>query len=153
MKLHGTVHDYPTKRETEMDAPRALVERLLLATNAHDIDAVVACFADDYENETPAHPTRSFRGSEQVRRNWLQIFAHVPDIRAEVPRLVVDGDTAWTEWEMTGTRGDGTAHHMRGVIVFGVRDGVASWARFYLEPVDDVAGSADDAVRAQVVRG
>ncbi len=52
---------------------------------------------------------------------------------------------------MTGTRRDGTAHHMRGVVVFGVRDGVAHWARFYLEPVDPDAGTVDDAVREQVV--
>jgi len=68
-------------------------------------------------------------------------------------RASVDGDTVWTEWEMTGTRGDGTAHHMAGVIVFGVRDDVASWARFYLEPVEGDAGTVDDAVREQVVRG
>ena len=36
---------------------------------------------------------------------------------------------------------DGTAHQMAGVIVFGVRDGRFSWARFYLEPVQ--AGGAD----------
>jgi hypothetical protein len=53
---------------------------------------------------------------------------------------------------MTGTRRDGTGHHMRGVVVFGVGDGVAHWARFYLEPVDDGAGTVDDAVREQVVR-
>jgi hypothetical protein len=129
-----------------------LVDRLLAATNAHDLDALVACFADDYENQTPAHPARSFRGREQVRRNWEQIFAHVPDLRAEVVRRATSGGTVWTEWEMTGTLGDGTTHHMRGVILFGVRDGLASWARFYLEPVDPGAGTVDDAVRDQVVR-
>lgn len=136
-----------------MDAAEAMVDRLLRATNDHDVDAVVACFAEDYENETPAHPARSFRGRAQVRRNWEQIFAFVPDLRAEVPTRAVDGETAWTEWEMTGTRRDGTAHHMRGVVVFGVHDGVADWARFYLEPVDLGVGIVDDAVREQVVRG
>ncbi len=53
---------------------------------------------------------------------------------------------------MTGTRRDGTPHQMRGVILFGVRDGVAAWARFYLEPVDGDSGSVDDAVREQVAR-
>jgi ketosteroid isomerase-like protein len=136
-----------------MDSPQSLVDRLLRATNDHDIDALVACFAEDYENETPAHPARSFRGRDQVRRNWEQIFAFVPDIRAVVLRSLVDGEIAWTEWEMTGTRQDGTAHHMRGVILFGVRDDLASWARFYLEPVDPDADTVDDAVREQVVKG
>jgi len=136
-----------------IDGPLALVDRLVQATNDHDLDGLVACFATDYENATPAHPARSFRGREQVRRNWEQIFAHVPDVRAEVLHRASDGDTAWTEWEMTGTRGDGSAHHMRGVIVFVVRDGVAASARFYLEPVDPNTVSGDDAVREQVVRG
>ena len=136
-----------------MDGPGAMVDRLLRATNDHDIDALAACFAEDYENETPAHPARSFRGREQVRRNWEQIFGFVPDVRAEVLRRAIDGDTVWTEWQMTGTRRDGTAHHMRGVVVFGDDGGVARWARFYLEPVDEGAGGVDDAVREQVVRG
>jgi ketosteroid isomerase-like protein len=136
-----------------MIEPGTMVERLVRATNAHDIDALVACFGEDYQNETPVHPGRGFVGREQVRRNWEQIFAFVPDVRATVIRLTVDGDTAWSEWEMTGTRRDGTAHCMRGVILFGVRDGVACWARFYLEPVDEDASTVDAAVRDQVVRG
>ena len=136
-----------------MAGPQALIERLVRATNDRDVDAVAACFAQDYQNETPVHPTRGFNGREQVRRNWEQIFGFVPDLHANVLRCAIDGDVAWTEWEMTGTRGDGTAHQMRGVILFGVRDDLAQWARFYLEPADEVAGTVDDAVRDQVVRG
>lgn len=132
--------------------PDDMVDRLLAATNAHDLEALVACFAPDYSNETPLHPSRGFRGRDQVRRNWEQIFGFVPDLQAEVTRRAVDGDTAWTEWVMTGTRRDGSAHRMAGVILFGVADGVAGWARFYLEPVDESTSGVDDAVRAQVVR-
>ena len=136
-----------------MGEGEAMVDRLVRATNEHDVDAVTACFAEDYQNETPVHPARSFSGREQVRRNWEQIFAFVPDLRAEVTRSAIAGETAWTEWEMTGTRRDGSAHHLRGVVIFGVCDGLACWARFYLEPVDEGAGTVDDAVRDQVVRG
>jgi ketosteroid isomerase-like protein len=135
-----------------MPGTRETIDRLVSATNEHDLDALVACFADDYRNETPVHPARSFQGQEQVRRNWEQIFAFVPDLRADVLEAVIDGDTAWTEWEMTGTRRDGSAHQMRGVIVFGVHDDRAQWARFYLEPVDPESAGVDDAVREQVVR-
>ena len=132
--------------------PAAIVERLCQATNDHDLEALTSCFALDYRNETPVHPARGFQGRAQVRRNWEQIFAFVPDVHAEVIRRAVDGEIAWTEWEMTGTRGDGSAHCMRGVIMFGVRDGVAQWARFYLEALDSDATTVDAAVRAQVVR-
>ena len=106
-----------------------------------------------YRNETPAHPERGFGGRDQVRKNWTQIFAAIPDVRAEVLRCVEDGDTVWSEWEHRGTRPDGSAHVMRGVVIFGVEDGLASWARFYLEPVQDGGGGVDEAVRRQVGPG
>ena len=87
-----------------------MLARLERATNAHDVNAVVACFAADYRNETPAHPERSFTGREQVRRNWEQIFAAIPDITAKVLRSAVNGDEVWSEWEHRGTRRDGSAH-------------------------------------------
>ena len=135
-----------------MDEARSFVDRLLDATNRHDLDGLVACFAEDYENQTPVHPARGFRGRGQVRRNWEEIFAFVPDIRAELLASAIDGDTAWTEWDMSGTRRDGTPLHMRGVLIFGVCDGLAEWARFYLEPVDESSGTVDDARRQHLVR-
>lgn len=130
-----------------------MVQRLCQATNDHDLEAIVGCFAADYRNETPAHPERGFDGAEQVRRNWEQILAFIPDLTAEVLRDSVDGDMVWSEWEHRGTRRDGSEHHMRGVIIFGVTDGRASWARFYLEPVEQAAGSVDGAVNRQVAAG
>ena len=135
-----------------MREPQLMIDRLLRAVNDRDLEALVGCFGEDYENETPAHPGRSFCGKAQVRRNWEQIFAFVPDLRAEVTRSTVAGNVIWTEWEMTGTRRDGSAHCMRGVVIFAVGDGVAQWARFYLEPVDLSDRTVDDAVRDQVVR-
>ena len=130
----------------------AVVDRLLDATNAHDLDALVGCFAADYLNETPAHPVRGFRGQTQVRRNWEQIFAAVPDITATILQRAISGDFVWTEWDMRGTRRDGTDHHMAGIIVFGIRDGLIASARFFLEPVDESRVNVDQAVREQVAR-
>jgi ketosteroid isomerase-like protein len=133
--------------------PAAMIERLRAATSGHDLEAVVSCFAAEYRNETPAHPGRGFTGRDQVRRNWEQIFAAVPDVTAEVLRMVVDGDTAWTEWEHRGTRPDGSPHLMRGVVIFGVRGGAAEWARFYLEPVQADGGDAGAALRRHLAAG
>src|SRR4051794_27230165 len=96
----------------------SLLARLERATNAHDVNEVEACFAVGYRNETPAHPERGFTGREQVRRNWEQIFAAIPDITAKVLRSAVNGDEVWSEWEHRGTRQDGSVHLMRGVIIF-----------------------------------
>ena len=134
---------------------RAVIDRLLGATNDHDIDALVGCFAPDYVNETPGHPARGFRGSDQVRRNWTQIFAAVPHLTATMPGQAEatgpDGENlVWTEWQMSGSRRDGSAHLMRGVIIFTVSQAQITAARFYLEPVDAGDDSVEAAVASQV---
>ena len=133
----------------DMHHPEAFVDRLCRATNEHNLEALSLCFAPAYRNETPVHPARGFHGRAQVRKNWEQIFAAVPDITAEV-RWVANGSEVWSEWEMRGSRRDGSRHLMRGVVIFGVDHGQASWARFYLEPVQEGGASVDETVRAQV---
>jgi len=128
-------------------AARAIVDRLLRAVNDHDLDTLVACFAPQYVNETPAHPLRGFRGVEQVRANWSQIFGGIPDVRAEVPRVSVSGDALWTEWEIDGHRADGTPVGMRGVVIFVVADDTFVSARFYLEPLEETSGDVNAQTR------
>jgi len=131
-------------------APIEIVQRLARATNDHDLEGIVGCFSEDYVNETPSHPGRGFRGRAQVRRNWAQILHGVPDLTARVLAVTVDGGTVWSEWVMAGTRRDGAAHEMRGVIIFAVAGGLLCSARFYLEPVEHASGTVEDAVRAAV---
>jgi ketosteroid isomerase-like protein len=130
--------------------PAAFLDRLEAATNAHDVEAIVGCFTTDYENVAPAHPARNFTGRGQVRKNWQHIFDFVPDITVRVLARTGDDREVWSEWEMSGTRRDGTPHLLRGVIVFSLRDGRASAARFFLEPVDDDRVTIDEAVARQV---
>ena len=132
--------------------PAAGVQRLLDTVNAHDLEAMVGCFAEDYVNVTPAHPQRGFGGSQQVRRNWSQLFAGVPDLQAEVLGTAVDGDRVWAEWDISGTRGDGAPFAMRGVVIFGVTGDLITSARFFLEPVEQTSGDID-AHTARVVGG
>jgi ketosteroid isomerase-like protein len=115
--------------------------------NAHDLEAFLACFDDDYESEQPAHPDRAFHGRDQVRTNWAAVFDGVPDFRSELVRAAVDGEIAWSEWRWRGTQSDGAALDMVGVMVCGVRDGRMSWARLYMEPVEQAGAGIDAAVR------
>lgn len=126
--------------------PVAVLERLRRAINQHDLDALAACFEPDFSGEFPAHPGRNVRGHEQQRRNWAGIFATVPDIEAALVRSASDGETAWAEWEWTGTRAGGAPFVMRGVTVQGVRRGRISWSRLYMEPVQENGTSAQAAV-------
>ena len=120
----------------------AIMNRLLSAMNAHDLDAFVACFATDYESQQPAHPGRSFRGSDQVRKNWAGVFAGVPDFTAELVLSAVTPEGVEVgEWRWQGTHVDGAPFEMRGVIVLGVEHGLIAWGRLYMEPVEQ--GGAD----------
>ena len=130
----------------------ALAQRLLDATNRHDLAALADCFGAGFMNETPAHPARSFVGPDLVRRNWSQVFASVPDLEAEAVRQVVDGPTVWIEWEMRGTRVDGSRHLMRGVTIFGVEQNQFAWVRFYLEPVEEGGAGIDESIRRHLGR-
>ena len=124
-----------------------VVERVQAAMNAHDIEALVACFDDEYRSDQPAHPDRGFGGRAQVRENWSAIFAGVPDFAAELVRAAADGDVEWSEWRWRGTHADGTPLDMAGVIVAGVRAGRLAWARLYVEPVEGGGAGIRAAVR------
>ena len=133
-----------------LSEPSAVVLRLQAATNAHDLDALVDCFTTDYVSEIPLHPSRSFRGGDQVRQNWAQILAAVPDLHSELVREAVEGGVVWAEWEWTGTRRDGAPHLMRGTTILGVEGRRIAWARFYMEPVVDDGVRIDAAVAEAV---
>ena len=45
--------------------------------------------------------------------------------------------------DIAGTRADGAPFGLRGVVIFGIRDGAIASARFYLEPVEETSGDVD----------
>ena len=113
-----------------------VINRLVVAMNAHDLDAAAALFETDYRSSQPAHPGRTFTGREQMRANWAAMFAGIPDFRAEVVRSVDDGPITWSEWHWSGTRTDGQPFEMRGVTLFEIADDVIVAGHLYLEDVE-----------------
>ena len=132
--------------------PTACIRSIQQAISQHDLDALTSCFDPDYQSEFPAHLDRSFRGHAQMRTNWSQIFGAVPDIHAELLRLVEHGDTVWAEWEWSGTQTSGARFWQRGVTIQGVRQGRVVWVRLYMEPVQE-RGAATDAATALRLAG
>lgn len=120
--------------------PRQIIEKWIHAINQRDVDAVVACFSENYEDEAPARRGESVRGRDQVRKNFERLFQSMPDIEAELRAIVEDGDAGWMEWIMRGTRPDGSRMEFAGVNVFVVRDGLLHRGRIYTELVRDVGG-------------
>ena len=120
-----------------MNAHKALIGRLRDAWNGHDLEAFLDCFDPDYESRQPLLPDLSFRGRDNVRERWSANLAAMPDFRADLLALAIDGDTAWTEWHWHGTRSDGSRRDERGVIVYGIRDGRIATGRLYMSPGPD----------------
>ena len=131
-------------------SPGDVVRSLHRATAVHDLDGIVAHFAPDYVLHNPCRPDRSFRGADQVRRNWSHILAEVPDLVFEEHALAEDGSRVWTEIAIRGHRPDGSEHELRGVMIFRVDEGLIEAGTFYLAPVVRDGLDADAAVRATI---
>ena len=123
------------------------MDRLSAAQNAHDLEAMLACFHDDYRSEQPLFPARTFQGVDQVRANWSALLEAIADFRAETLRSAADGDTVFAEIHWTGTKADGTAFEERGVVVMGIRDDRIAWGRLYANEVEREGDDIDAVVR------
>lgn len=127
-----------------MGDPLTVIERQRDALNAHDLDALADCFHEDLHSEDFVHPSQSFDGRDQVRRNWERVIGQVPDLTADLVGTAVDGDVVWAEWRIYGTHRSGEMLDLRGVTISRVRDGRIASSRRYLTPLDLSAESVDD---------
>jgi ketosteroid isomerase-like protein len=127
--------------------PRAVMNRLTAAQNAHDLEGMLACFHEDYHSEQPLFPARTFQGIDQVRVNWSALLENIPDFQGEIVRSAVDGDTVFAEIHWTGTKADGARLDERGVIIVGTRDERIAWGRLYVDEVEAESADIDAVVR------
>ena len=106
------------------DAVRML-ERIAAAFDAHDLDAIMADFADDavFEGPRGSEPwgTR-FSGREAVRQGFAARFSGIPDVRYRDDSHFVDGDRGASEWTLSGTTTDGERIEVRGCDLWTFRE-------------------------------
>ena len=106
---------------------RSLLEALCAAFNAHDLDAVMAYFADDCVLEMPRGPepwgARS-EGKTAVREALAGRFQGLPDVHYGDASHFVDGDTGISKWTLTGTTPEGRRLEVRGCDFYTFRDGL-----------------------------
>jgi len=119
----------------------SVIERMTEALNQHDLEAFLDCFGEDYRSAQPAHPNRGFGGKEQVRKNWSGMFESFPDFEAELLRATTSDEVLWGEW-----RWRATGLHMAGVTIMGVEADRISWARLYMEQVEEDGQDIDEAM-------
>ena len=87
------------------------------AFNQHDLDAIMAFFADDGVLEMPRGPQpwgQRFEGPDAVRAALASRFAGIPDVHYGDGHHWVCGDFGVSEWTLTGTTLDGTRLEVRG---------------------------------------
>lgn len=71
------------------------------AVIAKDPDAIVAFGAPDYVDDFVA--VGIFRGHDEIRGFFRELFAAAPDLEMTVDRIVGDDSTAVVQWHATGT--------------------------------------------------
>lgn len=136
-----------------MGHPLAVIEQVTAAQNAHDLEAMLRCFHENYRSEQPLFPGRTFQGADQVRANWGALLQAIPDFHAETLSSAVDGDTVFFEVRWTGTKADGTPLDERGVLIMGIREDRIAWGRLYVDEVERASDDIDAAVRRMAGSG
>ena len=114
-------------REGVMSDIRSTLEALCEAFNAHDLDAIMAHFADDCVLEMPRGPdpwgARS-EGKTAVREALAGRFQGLPDVHYGDATHFVDADTGISKWTLTGTTPEGRRLAVRGCDFYTFRDGL-----------------------------
>jgi quercetin dioxygenase-like cupin family protein/ketosteroid isomerase-like protein len=100
---------------------RACLERFAGAWNAHDIEGLMACMAEDCEFLSAAGPEArgtAYRGRRAVRAGYLAVFEAFPDAAWLDHRHMVAGDRGFSEWRFVGTDREGVRVEVGGCDLF-----------------------------------
>jgi ketosteroid isomerase-like protein len=124
---------HPARRDSgggetmaKQDLTVATLKQILAAFNRHDLDGIMAFFAEDCVLEMPRgpHPWGDrFEGKEQVREALTSRFEGLPDVHYSDDRHWVIGDFGVSEWTVTGTTLAGGHIDARGCDHFTFRAG------------------------------
>jgi ketosteroid isomerase-like protein len=100
------------------------LKALVAAFTAHDLDAIMALFADDAVLEMPRGPDpwgRRYVGRAAVREGLKARFDGLPDVHYVADSHWVDGDMGISQWTVTGTTKAGERIEARGCDFYSFR--------------------------------
>lgn len=109
------------------DRRLTMLREIALGFDTHDLDSIMAWFADDAIFETPrgseAYGRRAV-GKSAVRQAFSDRFAGIPDVRYTEDDHFVAGDRGASEWTLSGTTTEGERVRFRGCDLWTFRDGL-----------------------------
>ena len=127
---------------TDLERAQRVFDQRRSAWLAEDLDAYVACFADDVVLEVPG---RTVRGHAEYEPMARRSFAWARPLSFDFHHLSADGDIVFADWTIAvERRSDTTRIEWRGMSVCELRDGVIAWWREYYQ---------DPGALAKVARG
>jgi ketosteroid isomerase-like protein len=139
--------DNPSARKVNMtDNGRIeILEEVVEGFNRHDLDAIMAHFADDCEFDSSRGPERwgrRFTGKDEVRKGLGALFESTPDVHFGDDRHFVSGNRGLSEWTITGTTADGDRIDLRGCDLWTFDDDgkIVRKDSFMKRPVDTTTG-------------
>jgi ketosteroid isomerase-like protein len=121
---------------------RSTLQELCDAFNAHDLDRIMAFFADDCVLEMPrgSNPWgQRFEGRAAVRAGLATRFAGLPDVHYGEPEHFIDAvsNTGISKWLLTGTTREGIRRKVRGCDFYSFRaDGMVTRKDSYWKIVE-----------------
>lgn len=104
-----------------------MLDAILDGFNRHDLDAIMAYFAEDATFDAPRGANvwgTCFEGKEAVRAGLAARFAGIPDVHYGEDQHWVCGDWGASEWRLTGTNTSGARVDVRGCDLWEFRDGL-----------------------------
>ncbi|TWE09986.1 nuclear transport factor 2 family protein [Rudaeicoccus suwonensis] len=102
------------------------LEQLMVAFNAHDLDAIMEFFDEDCSFDTSQGPEpygSRLVGKKAVREGLAARFTSIPDVQYAADRHWVSGSLGVSEWLVTGTTSAGDSIRARGCDLWEFRDG------------------------------
>jgi steroid delta-isomerase-like uncharacterized protein len=116
--------------KAKMRTPAEVARAGFDAVIAHDVDGILENWAPDGIQDWVALGV--FRGHDEIRDLFTQVFASTPDLEMTVERIVADDETACVQWRSVGTftgepfigiEPTGGRIELRGVDVMEIDDG------------------------------
>lgn len=89
------------------DSPKSVVEQRFAAVRRHDVDAIVALYADNAVETSPGF-CHDRTGPAGARQTYRELFASFPNITDEVVATVVDGKHVAVQFIASSKKPDGT---------------------------------------------